>query len=177
MDLTTVYNIPVGDSYVKGKADAPVTIVEFTDLQCPFCSRFHGPITETLKAYPDKVKLVLKNFPLPMHPQSRPAAKAALAAGLQGKYFEMVDLLLQNQQSLGDDKFKELAGQLGMNVVKFTKDIQDNGAAWDKRFDAEMELGNNVGVRGTPTYFLNGKQTMARSADQWKAEIDALLKK
>lgn len=85
MDLTTVHNIPVGDSYVKGKADAPVTIVEFTDMQCPYCSRFHGPIEDTLKAYPDKVKLVLKNFPLPMHPQARPAAKAAMAAFAAGR--------------------------------------------------------------------------------------------
>jgi len=177
IDLTTVHEIPVADSYVLGKADAPITIVEFTDLQCPFCSRFHGPISETLKAYPDKVKVILKNFPLPFHPQACPAAKAALAAGLQGKYFEMVDLILQNQQVLSDEKYKEFAGQLGLKVDKFLKDIQDNGAAWDKRFDAETELGNKVGVRGTPTYFLNGKQSMARTAEQWKAEVEALLKK
>ena len=175
MDLSKVYDIPVADSQVFGKADAPITVVEFTDMQCPFCSRFHKPLLEAIKAYPDKVKLVLKNFPLSMHPNARSAAKAALAAGLQGKYFEMVDLVLQNQQSLGDEKYKELAGQLKLDVGKFTKDIQDNSAAWDKRFDAETELGGNVGVRGTPTYFLNGKQTMARDVNQWKTEIDAIL--
>ena len=86
-DFSKAYDIPLDHSFVRGKKDAPVTIVEFVDFQCPFCARFHPPIEETLKAYPDQVSYVVKNFPLAFHPQARPAAKAALAAGEQGKYF------------------------------------------------------------------------------------------
>lgn len=175
MDLTTVHEIPVAKSYVLGNPNAPVTITEFSDLQCPFCARFHAPLKEVLKAYPDKVKIVFKNFPLGMHPQARPAAKAAMAAGQQGKYFEMVDLILQNQQSLSEEKYKEFATQLGIGVEKFTRDLKDKDAEFEAIINQEMELGSQVGVQGTPTYYLNGRQTIARSLDQWKAEIEKLL--
>src|SRR3989338_2850142 len=84
-DYSKAYEIPVAHSPVRGVKNAPITIVEFADFQCPFCSRFHTPILEVLKAYPDKVNYMLKNFPLPFHPEARPAAKAAFAAGEQGK--------------------------------------------------------------------------------------------
>ena len=84
-DLSKVYDIPINHSSVRGDKNAPVTIVEFVDFQCPFCARFHSPILEVLKAYPKDVKYILKNFPLSFHDQARPAAKAAFAAGEQGK--------------------------------------------------------------------------------------------
>ncbi len=80
-DLSKVYEIPVDDSYIQGKKDAPISIVEFVDFQCPFCARFYPPVAETLKAYPNDVNYIIKNFPLSFHPQAKPAAKAALAAG------------------------------------------------------------------------------------------------
>jgi protein-disulfide isomerase len=173
---TTAYEIPVGDSYIFGKADAPVTIVEFSDLQCPFCSHFHAPLFEAVKAYPNDVRVVFKNFPLPFHENARPAAKAALAAGLQGKYYEMVALILQNQATLTEAKFKELAGQLGLNVEQFAKDLKDRDAAFEKKLADDMELGAKVNVPGTPTYYLNGKKNNARSTEMWKAAIDEALK-
>ena len=171
----TVYEVPVGDSYVYGKADAPVTIVEFSDLQCPFCSRFHAPLFETAKAFPNDVKVVFKNFPLPFHPNARPAAKAALAAGLQGKYYEMIALLLQNQNALSDDKYKELAGQLGLKVDQFLKDLKGRDADFEKKISADMELGSKVNVQGTPTYFVNGKMTHGLPPEMWKSKIEAAL--
>ena len=174
-DYDKQYEIPVGQSYVWGNKNAPVTIVEFIDFQCPFCSRFHPPVLEVLKTYPNDVKYILKNFPLPFHPQARPAAKAALAAGEQGKYFEMADLLLENNQNLSDDKFKELAGKAGLNVDKFMKDYQGSDAEWEKRIQDDMTLAQQVDFRGTPMFYINGRKTDARDFNNWKLEIDKIL--
>ncbi len=176
-DFTTVYDVPAGDSYVLGKPDAKVTIVEFSDLQCPFCAKFHPVVREVQKAFPDDVRLVLKNYPLVFHPNARPAAKAALAAGAQGKYFEMVALLMANATDLSDAKYVELAGKLGLNVAQFSKDLKDRDAEFEKRITADMALADKADVHGTPTYFLNGKKTRARDIKQWTAEVQALLKK
>jgi len=176
-EYTKVHTIDLGTSPIKGNKDAPVTIVEFMDFQCPYCARFHPVVNEVLAAYPDKVKYVLKNFPLGFHQDARPAAKAALAAGEQGKYYEMAELLLQNTQALNEEKFKEHAKTLGLNVDKFTKDFKEKDAEWEKIIDADMALGAQVDVRGTPTYYINGRKTMARNLDMYKKEIDAILNK
>ncbi|MEI6438535.1 MAG: thioredoxin domain-containing protein [Candidatus Omnitrophota bacterium] len=175
-DMNKVYDIPVGNAYVLGPKDAKITITVFDDYQCPFCGRFYPAAVEAQKAYPDKVRMVVKHFPLPFHNMARPAAKAALAAGEQGKFFELSDLIFANAASLSDDKFKELAGKAGLNMEKFLKDLKDNDAVYEKTIEADMELGAKVDVRGTPTYFLNGKKSDARTADAWKAKIAELLK-
>jgi protein-disulfide isomerase len=176
-DMNKVYDLPVADSFILGKADAKVTIMEFSDLQCPYCSRFHAPMKEALGAFPNDVKIVLKNYPLSFHPNARPAAKAALAAGIQGKYYEMIDLLFANNKDLSDAKYVELAGKLGLNVAQFSKDLKDKDAEFEKKIEADMQLGEKSDVRGTPTYFLNGKKTNARDLASWKAAIEAALKK
>lgn len=176
-DLNKVYNLPVEDSFVLGPKDAPVTVVIFEDYQCPFCARFFPAVLDARKAFADKVRIVIKQFPLPMHQMAVPAAKAVMAAGEQGKAFEMMDLVFANMGSLSEEKFKELAGKAGLNVEKFSKDIKDNGPAYEKRIEADIKLGMNSDVRGTPTYFLNGKKTMARTAEQWKEQFEKLLKK
>lgn len=174
-DMTKVYNIDVAHSYVQGNKKAPVTIVEFMDFQCPFCARFHPVIQEVLKAYPDQVNYVLKNFPLSFHQQARPAAKAALAAGEQGKYYEMTALLIKNSSSLSDDKYKELAKELGLNVDQFTKDLKDKDGQWEDILSKDAQLAGEVQVRGTPTYFINGRRTMSRDLNAFKAEVDKIL--
>ena len=174
-DYNKVYTIDISKSYVYGKKGAPITIVEFTDFQCPFCSRFHGPALEAVKAYPDKVNYVIKNFPLPFHPNARPAAKAALAAGEQGKYFEMADALLANQQKLSDEGYKELAKQIGLNVNKFEKDLKEKDAQFEAAIVQDLKTVEEVDVRGTPSFFLNGKKTMARDLAGYKREIDQIL--
>lgn len=174
-DFNKVHNIEIGDSYVKGDKNAPITIVEFMDFQCPFCSRFHTPVEEVLKAYPKQVKAVLKNFPLSFHQNARPAAKAALAAGMQGKYFEMAEKLLNNQKDLSDAKYLEWAKEIGLNVEKFTNDLKNNDAKFEDIISKDMNLGVQVGVQGTPTFYLNGRKTLARDFNAYKVEIDRIL--
>jgi protein-disulfide isomerase len=174
-DLNKVYDIPVGGSYVLGKADAKITIVEFSDFQCPFCARFHPFVGEAQKAFPNDVKVILKNFPLGFHPNARPAAKAALAAGLQGKYYEMADLLIAGGKDLSEAKYKEAAGKIEINVEQFLKDLKEKDAEFEKQIEADIALAGQVDVRGTPTYFLNGKKSNARSTEAWTSEIKALL--
>jgi len=176
-DYTKEYTISAAHSPVRGPKDAPVTIVEFVDFQCPFCARFHPPIQEVLETYPKEVNYVLKNFPLSFHPQAKPAAKAAFAAGEQGKYWEMADAILKDNSNLSEDRFKQLAQDLGLNVDKFLKDYKDKDAQWEEWIAADMALGGEVDVRGTPTFYLNGKKTGARDFSSYKKEIDAILKK
>lgn len=174
-DYSKVYNIPVDHSPVRGPKNAPATIVSFVDFQCPFCSRFHAPILEVLKAYPDKVNYMVKNFPLPFHPEAKPSAKAAFAAGEQGKYFEMVDAILKDNSGLNAEKYKQLAKDIGLNADKFTKDLAEKDAQYEQWIAADMQLVDQVDVRGTPTFFLNGKKTMARDLATFQKEIDAIL--
>jgi len=174
-DLSTVYDIAVDHSYVKGNKRAPVTIVEFVDFQCPFCARFHPPVIEVLKVYPKKVNYMVKNFPLDFHPQAKPAAKAAFAAGEQGKYWEMVDALLENGSSLSEAKFSELAENLGLNVKKFLADYKNKDRQWEDYIQKDITMASQVNVRGTPTFYINGKKTNARDVNSFKREIDQIL--
>ena len=174
-DLTKVYTIDPGTSPVRGKANAPITIVEFVDFQCPFCSRFYGPALEVLSKYPDQVKFFIKNFPLSFHPQAAPAAKAALAANEQGKYWEMVDDLLGDNKDLSAGRIEATAKKIGLDIDKFKKDLADNDAKYQKILDDDEALGGSVDVQGTPTFFLNGHKTNARDFNGFKKEIDAVL--
>jgi len=175
-DLTTVHDIPVKHSAVRGDKNAPVTITEFVDFQCPFCARFHAPIIEALEAYPGKVNYVLKNFPLSFHNQARSAARAAFAAGEQGKYWEMADAMLKDGRALNDDKFVEIAKEIGLDVQRFKEDYVDV-ERWEKLIKDDVALGQKVGVRGTPTFYINGRKTRARDFNSLKKEIDAILSK
>lgn len=176
-DMNKVYDIPVGLSVIVGKKDAPVTIVQFTDLQCPFCSRFYAPIKEVLKAYPDKVRFVIKSFPLAFHANARPAAKLSFAAAEQGKYIEMVEALLASGADVSEAKIKEYAQSLGLNYAKLTATLKAKDAEFDLQIAEEMKLGEKVDVHGTPTFFLNGKKTSARDFNTFKQEIDKILAK
>lgn len=173
-DMNKVHDLPIDGSYVFGKPEAPATIVNFTDYQCPFCARFNPGARDVVKAMPDKVKLVIKHYPLPFHPMAKSAAKAAMAAGLQGKFYEMSELIFQNAADLSEAKFQELAKQAGVNLTKFNKDLKDKDAEFEKKIQADMALAVKAEVRGTPTYFLNGKKTSARDLESWKREVEAV---
>ncbi len=175
-DFTTVYTIPVTHTPIIGQKNAPVTIVAFTDFQCPFCARFHAPMAEAVKANPGKANYMIKNYPLSFHPQAKPAAKAALAAGEQGKYAEMANALLENNQNLGEELFKKLAKDIGLNVDKFWKDYQGKDAQWEKYIQDDIDLGSQVQVRGTPTFYINGRKTNARDLVSWNTAIEQALK-
>ena len=174
-DFNKVHNIPAGNSPVRGNPNAAVTIVEFSDFQCPYCSRLQPTLDQVLEAYPDKVKLVFKNFPLSFHKQAKNASKAAFAAGEQGKYWEMHDLVFENFNELSEAKFKELASKLGLDMEKFMKDY--NSDKYDAQIQQDIKLGMSIGVRGTPALFLNGKRMGARSFEVFKTLIEGHLKK
>ena len=175
-DFTKVYDIEVAHSIIIGKKDAPVTIVEFVDFECPFCAQFHPLMVEAARAYPEKVNYIIKNFPLNFHTNAKSAAKAAFAAGKQGKYSEMVDALLSNNKILSEEKYKEIAKSLGLNVRKFLNDYKKKDAEWEDYIQKDKALGDKIGVRGTPTFYINGRKTRARDVAGFKKEIDQILK-
>ena len=137
-DFTTVHSIPVGEAQVRGEAQAPVTITGFLDLQCPYSARFAPVIKQVMEAYPDKVKYVVKNFPLPFHDQAKPAVKYALAAGMQGKYWEMIDAILADNSKLSDKTFDDLARKLQLDMSKLKADMKANDAAWETLIQADI---------------------------------------
>ena len=176
VDPNKVYEIPVANSYVRGPKDAPVTITMFSDFQCPFCQQATGIVDEVLKAYPKDVNFVMKQFPLrQIHPNADPAARAALAAGKQGKFWEMHDELYKNSRNLSPETIKGIAEKIGLDTKKFEADMSSD--AVKKQVDAELALGQTANVRGTPSFFINGKTAQNRSVEGFKAQIDDELKK
>lgn len=175
IDYNKVHNLPVGTSAIKGNKNASVTIVEFSDFQCPYCARLQPTLNEVLKAYPKEVRLVYKDFPLAFHKQAKNAAKATRAAGEQGKYWEMHDLIFEKYSSLTEEMFKEFAVKLNLDINKFEADFSSN--KYDKLIQEDINLGRQAGVSGTPTLFVNGKRMQSRSFDDFKTTIDGYLNK
>jgi protein-disulfide isomerase len=176
-DFNKVYDIPLAGSPILGKADAPVALVEFSDFQCPYCARVQPDLKALLQKYPDKVKLVFKHFPLDFHQQARPAAIATMAAQEQGKFWEMHDILFQNQQALDASKLEEYAKQAGLDVARFKKDFEAKKAEYDQRVAADMQVGAQSGVQGTPSLYIGGKKVRDRSIPGMSAMVEEALKK
>jgi protein-disulfide isomerase len=169
-----VYEIATDDQPAKGPATAAVTVVEFTDLQCPSCAAMH-PVVERLAAeYGDRVRFVIRDFPLPMHADAQKAAEAAEAAREQGKYWEYVAILYRNQSALGVPKLKEYATQVGLDRAKF--DAALDAGRFAEKVQRDLLDGNRVGVSGTPSFFVNGRFVEERSYEALKAAIEAALK-
>ncbi|NMC62431.1 MAG: thioredoxin domain-containing protein [SAR324 cluster bacterium] len=168
--------VEYGNSPAKGPKDAKITIAEFSDFECPFCKRGHETMKKILEAYPNDVKIVFKHRPLPMHKNALSASKAAIAAGMQGKFYEMADALFANQQKLGDEFYTTQAKALGLNVDKFKKDMaSEETAKIVKDDEAQAE---KLGVGGTPGFFVNGVSIPgAQPFEQFKTIIDKLLTK
>jgi protein-disulfide isomerase len=139
-----------------GPEDAAVTIVEFSDFQCPYCKGAADAVTEIKKKYGDKTRFVFRQFPLGFHAQAHLAAQASLAAHAQGKFWEYHDLLFANQQALGRADLEKYAAQLGLDVRAFRSALDDG--TYKKTVDDEMAMGGQVFVDGTPTMFVNGER-------------------
>ncbi|MGV3625640.1 MAG: DsbA family protein [Archangium sp.] len=173
---TSVYKVPIEESPVKGPNNALVTIVEFSDYQCPFCSRAHNTILELEKQYEGKIRVVMKQHPLDFHPRAKPAALSALAAGEQGKYWEMHNKMFANQQQLEDATFEGYAKELGLNVEKWKADMQL--PKFQQQIAKETALAMQIGATGTPAFFINGKKISgAQPIDNFKKIIDEELGK
>ena len=157
-----------------GPKDAPVKVVEFTDYQCPFCSRSRPTVNQILDTYKGKVRYVLKDFPLSFHKDSLKAHESAYCAGDQGKYWEMNKKIWANQKAIGADDLKKYAQELKLDKKKFD-DCLDSDKYGDK-VRKNQQQGESVGVNGTPAFFINGRLLSgARPFDNFKEIIDAEL--
>jgi protein-disulfide isomerase len=147
---------PVGaKDHVQGPAKAPVTLVEYGDYECPYCGQAY-PITKALQQrLGDQLRFVFRNFPLgEAHPHAEHAAEAAEAAGAQGKFWEMHDLLYENQDALEDDDLVKYARALHLDVPRFVKEMEEH--VYAERVREDFRSGARSGVNGTPTFFVNG---------------------
>ena len=189
-DPNYVHNIPQGDSYFKGNPNAKVTITEFFDFQWPYCARSVSLIDEVLAKYPNDVKVVFKSFPLSSHKQAFKASKYAIAAGRQGKFNEMFDIIFKDntwkQLRNNEDLPRELAAELGLDLAQLDKDMNDPAidAQIQKEYEELKSLGNSyetdqyAGVRlAVPKFFINGREPAGRSLDDWSKVIEEELKK
>jgi protein-disulfide isomerase len=138
-----------------GPATAPVTIVEFSDFQCPFCSRLTPTLDQVKKKYGDKVRIVFRQFPLPMHQNAEKAAEAALCANDQGKFWQLHDAMFGNQAALAVDQLKAKAVELGLKADDFNKCLDSGAKA--AVIEADKKAGSEAGVNGTPAMFINGR--------------------
>jgi protein-disulfide isomerase len=182
--------ISIGDSPIKGKVDAPVTVVEYSDYQCPFCARNYRDVMPILqKEYIDtgKLRFVMRENPIAsLHKNAMNASSAALCAGDQGKYWEMHNLLFENQKELGVDNLKSFAGTIGLDTASFNECLDGKKTAGQVRKD--MASSAKLGMRGTPGFFIGLTDLSdpdkveasvylkgAKSIDSFKASIDDLL--
>ena len=174
---TTVYNIDVADAPSLGPKDAKVTIVEYVDLQCPYCAKEAPVIKQVLAAYPNDVRWVFKHFPLSFHKQAKPAhAAIALAFTQKGDegFWKMHDLILAAPKKLGIADLRAHAEAVGMDLAAFDAVMAD-----EKQIDAllqkDMVGAKKYNVRGTPTVFVNGLRLSPRGLDNYKTRVDAIL--
>jgi len=163
-----------GATTTHGPANAPVTIVIFSDFQCPFCAGAATATHEVIQRYGDKVQVVFRQFPLPFHHHAHAAAEAALAAHAQGRFWPMHDLLFANQGGLDRASLTSYAQTLGLDVAAFNAALAD--ATFSSAVDSDLALGVELGVNATPTMFVNAaKVPNASDADALAARIDAIL--
>lgn len=158
--------------HVFGKADSKVVFIEYGDFQCPSCSGAYAQVKAATDQYQDKVAFIFRNFPLTtIHPNARVASAAAEAAGLQGKYWEMHDLLYQSQSAweklTGNQRTAEFvgyAGQISLDEAKFKTDLASSLV--NKKISFDQAIGKKIGVDATPTFYLNGTQLSSTDAGQ-----------
>lgn len=162
-----------GNAFV-GPKDAKVTIVEFADYQCPYCARIVPTLVDVVKKYDGKVRWVYRDFPLDFHPNAKPAAIVANCAGAQGKYFEAHHYLFENFKDLGEGLYEKLATTLALDKAKFESCRKD--PAVEKEVMDDMRAGTELGVNGTPSYFINGRKVQAGSVGDFSRVIEEELR-
>jgi protein-disulfide isomerase len=168
-----VFSVSTTDQPSLGAANAPVTIIAFTDYQCPSCAAMHQDLQCLVKEYGDKVRLVARDFPLKQHSEALKAAEAAEAAREQGRYWEYVQVLLHNQSALGVEKLKSYATEIGLDRARFDSGLDSGKFA--ALVERDVEEGMKLGLKATPTIFLNGRRVSVKSYEDLKTRVDALL--
>jgi len=169
-----VFSILTSDQPSLGNEAAPVTIVEFTDFQCPSCAATHPTLERLVKEYADKVRLVALDFPLSQHSDAFKAAEAAEAAREQGKYWEFVQILMRNQSALGIAKLKDYATEIALDRARFDQALES--AKFANAVQRDIDEGMRLGINSTPTIFINGRRVSDNDYDALKANIETILK-
>ena len=166
--------VKASDSPTKGPTSAPIEMIEFSDFQCPYCLRANPIVNQVLSTYGDRIHFVYRNYPLPNHPNARPAAEAAQCANEQGKFWPYHDRLFANPAQLGDADLKQSASQLGLDSAKFNACFDAH--KYKAVVDADIQAGDDAGVSGTPAFFINGRAlTGAQPYEEFKRVIDEEL--
>ncbi|MCR4368989.1 MAG: DsbA family protein, partial [archaeon] len=160
--------------HIKGNEGASVTIVEFSDFQCPACGSAYEAFKPVWPEYESRVKFVYRHFPLSsIHPYAFKAAEASECAAEQGKFWEMHDTLFENQQNLKTEDLKSYAGKIGLEAGSFNSCL-DSGK-YTSKVAGDYSYATSIGLRGTPTFFVNGQQYSNMSADQWRSLLNSKL--
>ena len=165
------YSLNTNGSPSRGSENAKIAIVEFSDFQCPFCSRVTPTLDQIHKSYTDDVRIVFKHLPLSMHPKAPAAHAAAEAAHRQGKFWEMHDLIFAKQAEMSPEKYVEYARQIGLDVPRFQRDVASEEVK--KKVEADAAEAARLGVSGTPAFFVNGRFL---SGAQPYGSFEALIK-
>lgn len=150
------YPVTEDNNPAKGPADAPITIIEFSDFECPFCTRWHVEVWPKLQeAYGDKIRLVYRDFPLySIHPNAGPAAEAANCANEQGRFWEYHDLLFAAEQGLSREAYEAYARQVNLDMSQFNSCLDEK--RYESEVTADFEYARQLGIQSTPTFFING---------------------
>lgn len=174
-------NAPPGASpaWTQGSPSAAVTVEEFADFQCPMCAEMHPKVKELRATYGDRIRIIFRQFPLQMHPFGYDAACAAEAAGMQGKFWDMQNMIFSNQKNWSNSNdargiFTEYAKTLGLDVQKFSDDLI--GLQVKNRVDADIQRGRAVGVSSTPSFYINNKP-LGNDLNGLRAAVEAELQK
>jgi protein-disulfide isomerase len=175
-DANREYKVALGDAPVRGSDEAPVTIVEWSDFQCPFCNRVNPTLVKIQEEYGDQVRFAFKHMPLSIHPQAAAAHAASEAAHRQGKFWEMHDRIFANQRDLALPTLEGYAATMGLDMDQFRNDMK--GEAVSKTINDDLQQAATLGVTGTPSFFINGKfLSGAQPFASFKRAIDEALEK
>jgi protein-disulfide isomerase len=161
------------DAWATGSAQPKVTLVEFADFECPACGAAFPVVKQVVAKYQNDLRYVFRHFPLDQHKNARLAAQAAEAAGAQGKFWEMHDLLFQNQSTLSPDVINGLGIELKLDMEKFTQEV--TAEAYKAKIEKDLTDGQTLGVNSTPTFYLNGKKLSLFSFTDLDAEVKKAL--
>jgi protein-disulfide isomerase len=172
-DTVVRQRVPVA-GVPKGPANAPITIVQFCDFQCPFSARCPPTIDKLLKEYPGKIRFCVRHYPLPFHPDAPLAAEAAIAAESEGKFWEMHDKLIENGSNLSRSDLEKYAEELGLDMARFKRALDTR--AYKVRVDQDLAAAAKAGARGTPAFYINGRYLSgAQPAEAFQEIIDEEL--
>ena len=166
--------VKVAGSAARGPAAAPIELIEFSDFQCPYCLRAYPTVNQVLSTYGDKIRFVYRHYPLPSHPNARPAAEASECAAEQDKFWQYYEKLFADQTQLSDAALKQSASAVGMDMARFNACVDSH--KYKDRVETDIKEGNDAGVSGTPAFFINGRLiTGAQPFEAFKRIIDEEL--